>query len=163
MNDETIAKYRMKLSIQLDIPENQLNAREFIRLIKKHKLQVTKAVETHLASACRYRNLINGLNKESYIKNSNGFMAKKLVELDKLRVISISNALSVAFYEKELDCRLVEDADDFLKLTKVKHQGDLDKVNEYEQCILKLSQNYCESYRVMVTEDYIGGKLPKFK
>ena len=38
-------------------------------------------------------------------------MAKKLVELDKLRVISISNALSVAFYEKELDCRLVEDAD----------------------------------------------------
>ena len=68
MNDETIAKYRMKLPIQLDIPEDQLNAREFIRLIKKHKLQVTKAVGTHLASACRYRNLINGLNKESYIK-----------------------------------------------------------------------------------------------
>ena len=50
-----------------------------------------------------------------------------------------------------------------LAMTKVKHQGDLDKVNEYEQCILKLSQNYCESYRVMVTEDYIGGKLPKFE
>ena len=90
-------------------------------------------------------------------------MAKKLVELDTMRVISIVNALSVAFYEKELECRLIEDADDFLKVAKVKHQGNLDQLSEYEECIINLSQNYCETYRLIVNEDYIGSKLPDFR
>lgn len=160
---DKFAHYRMSLPIELDIPEEKLNAHEFMRLIKKYDLQVTKAVETHLADACRYHNLFQGLNKESYLQNSNGFVAKKLVELDTMRVISIVNALSVAFYEKELECRLIEDADDFLKVAKVKHQGNLDQLSEYEECIINLSRNYCETYRLIVNEDYIGSKLPNFR
>lgn len=147
---------------ELGVTPADLNAKEFTRLLDTHDLKVSQAVKVHLASACRYQNLLRGLKKVRGSDDPNSFLGQKISQLEAEKANEIMAALYIAWAEQKQAWRFIEDCEEFLQLLKVKYQGNLDTLTQLESCQLKLARLYAEIYQAVVNEHYIGGKLPAF-